>query len=381
MESDFDSLQRMVEIADLRSKGIQDTHFLNWTFQAVEDTPYVQMAKRYVNQWEQVKEKKPGLLFWGDVGTGKSFLAACIANALLSQGVTVMMTNFPRVLTRMGDLQFGERSEYIASFGKFDLLIIDDLGVERNSEYTLEQVYAVIDERYKSNLPLIVTTNLTPKQLGSAHDVAHARIYSRKGDPIELAVVTAAFYGLRRSEVLGLRWTAIDFEKKTITIKHTIQEAKVDGKYQIVASDRTKTKSSYRMLPLVAPYEEVLLRFKATQAENRRLCGSYYCQDYLDYIFVNEIGEILKPGYLSSHFVSVIKKHEMPRLRFHDLRHSCATLLFAQGVPMKEIQAWLGHSTIGTTANTYTHLDENSKVNSANAIISILPQKSGIQGD
>lgn len=202
-----------------------------------------------------------------------------------------------------------------------------------------------------------------------------------KGDPIELAVVTAAFYGLRRSEVLGLRWTAIDFEKKTITIKHTIQEAKVDGKYQIVASDRTKTKSSYRTLPLVAPYEEVLLRFKATQAENRRLCGSYYCQDYLDYIFVNEIGEILKPGYLSSHFVSVIKKHEMPRLRFHDLRHSCATLLFAQGVPMKEIQAWLGHSTIGTTANTYTHLDENSKVNSANAIIGILPQKSGIQGN
>ena len=92
-------------------------------------------------------------------------------------------------------------------------------------------------------------------------------------------------------------------------------------------------------------------------------------------------GEILKPGYLSSHFVSVIKKHEMPRLRFHDLRHSCATLLFAQGVPMKEIQAWLGHSTIGTTANTYTHLDENSKVNSANAIIGILQQKSGIQGD
>ena len=137
------------------------------------------MAKRYVNQWEQVKEKNLGLLFWGDVGTGKSFLAACTANALLSQGVTVMMTNFPRVLTRMGDLQFGERSEYIASFSKFDLLVIDDLGVERSSEYTLEQIYAVIDERYKSNLPLIVTTNLTPKQLGSAHDVAHARIYSR----------------------------------------------------------------------------------------------------------------------------------------------------------------------------------------------------------
>ena len=172
LEQEYRSLQRLMEIAELRQKGIQDTHLLDWNFRVAEDTPYVQMGKRYVNNWQQVKAENLGLLFWGDVGTGKSFLAACITNALLSQGVTVMMTNFPRVLTRMGDLQFGERSE-------FDLLVIDDLGVERNSEYTLEQVYAVIDERYKSNLPLIVTTNLTPKQLGSAHDVAHARIYSR----------------------------------------------------------------------------------------------------------------------------------------------------------------------------------------------------------
>lgn len=179
METNRDSLQRIMEIAELRSKGIQDTHFLDWTFQIAEDNPYVQMAKRYVDQWEQAKAENLGLLFWGDVGTGKSFLAACIANALLSQGVPVLMTNFPRILTQMGDLQFGERTEYIASFGKFELLVIDDLGVERNSEYALEQIYAVVDERYKSNLPLIVTTNLPPRQLRSSHDVAHARIYSR----------------------------------------------------------------------------------------------------------------------------------------------------------------------------------------------------------
>ena len=179
MESAFNELQHMMEIAELRSKGIQDTHFLDWKFQIAEDSFYVQMAKRYVDQWEQAKAENLGLLFWGDVGTGKSFLAACIANALLSRGVSVMMTNFPRVLTRMGDLQFGERNEYIDSFGRFELLIIDDLGVERNSEYALEQVYTVVDERYKSNLPLIVTTNLTPKQLRSSRDVAHARIYSR----------------------------------------------------------------------------------------------------------------------------------------------------------------------------------------------------------
>ena len=142
-----------------------------------------------------------------------------------------------------------------------------------------------------------------------------------KGDPAEFGVVTAAFYGLRRSEVLGLKWDAVDFEKKTITIKHTIQEVQINGKFQIVACDRTKTKSSCRTLPLVAPYEEILLRMKASQAENRKLCGSCYCTDYLDYIYVNEIGEIIKPGYLSAHFVAVLEEHNMPHIRFHDLRH------------------------------------------------------------
>ena len=185
---------------------------------------------------------------------------------------------------------------------------------------------------------------------------------------------------MRRSEVIGLKWDAIDFDNKTITIKHTIQETQVDGKYTLVACDTTKTKSSCRTLPLVDPYEKMLLRMKSNQAENRRLCGSYYNQNYLDYIFVNEIGEIIKPGYVSAHFADVLEKHNMPRIRFHDLRHSCATMLFAQGVPMKEIQAWLGHSTIGTTANIYTHLDENSKINSANAIIGIFAKKEGTQG-
>ena len=172
---------------------------------------------------------------------------------------------------------------------------------------------------------------------------------------------------------MGLKWDAIDFERKTITIRHTVTEAMVDGKMGLIKADSTKTKSSFRTLPLVAPFEQILLRMKAEQEKNRKLCGNCYCQDYLDYIYVNEIGELVKPGYLTAHVPAVLKKNGMPKLRFHDLRHSCASLLFAQGVPLKEIQAWLGHSTIGTTANIYTHLDENSKINSANAIISILP--------
>lgn len=196
-----------------------------------------------------------------------------------------------------------------------------------------------------------------------------------EGDPAEFGVIAASFYGLRRSEVLGLRWDAIDFESKTITIKHTVNEARVDGKCTLVMADTTKTKSSFRTLPLVAPFEEMLFKMKMEQEENKRLCGNCYCQDYIGYIYVNEIGEIIKPGFLTSHFASVLKANNMPRIRFHDLRHTCASLLFAQGVSLKEIQAWLGHSTIGTTANIYTHLDENNKLSSANAILSILPKK------
>lgn len=193
-----------------------------------------------------------------------------------------------------------------------------------------------------------------------------------KGDPAEFGVITASFYGLRRSEVLGLRWDAIDFEKKTITIRHTVTEAYENGKLTLVLADSTKTKSSYRTLPLVPKFEEILLRMKKEQQENMRLCGDCYCKDYLDYIYVNPIGEIVKPGFLTSHVPYVLKKHNMPKLRFHDLRHSCATLLFANGVSLKDIQAWLGHSTIGTTANIYTHLDDNSKIASAEAIMPVL---------
>lgn len=110
-----------------------------------------------------------------------------------------------------------------------------------------------------------------------------------KGDLIELPVMLAAFYGLRRSEVLGLKWDAIDFEKKTITIKHTVTQTTLDGKSVIIEKDRTKTKSSYRTLPLVKPFEDALLRKKAEQAENRRLCGK--CYDIAFYRYTLCIGK------------------------------------------------------------------------------------------
>ena len=192
-----------------------------------------------------------------------------------------------------------------------------------------------------------------------------------KGTNLELGVILAAFYGLRRSEVIGLKWDAIDFERKTIAIQHTVVQTTVNGKEVLIGKDSTKTKSSHRTLPLVAPFEEFLLNLKEKQNINRKICGTSYCRDYLDYVYVNEMGELMKPNYLTEVFPKFLKNHGLRQIRFHDLRHSCATLLYANGVALKDIQEWLGHSDIATTSNIYTHLDYSSKVASANAIMGV----------
>lgn len=194
-------------------------------------------------------------------------------------------------------------------------------------------------------------------------------------DPLELAIILAAFYGLRRSEVVGLKWEAIDFENKTVTIKYTVTEVNMNGKNQLVEKERTKSKSSRRTLPLVKPFEELLIKMWLEQKRNRKLCGECYCKDYLDFIYVNEIGERIKPNYITQHFQLLLQKSNLRKIRFHDLRHSCASLLYANGVNLKDIQEWLGHSDISTTSNIYTHLDYSSKVSSANAIVNVFPEQ------
>jgi Site-specific recombinase XerD len=189
-----------------------------------------------------------------------------------------------------------------------------------------------------------------------------------KGTRLELPVMFGAFYGLRRSEVLGLKWDAIDFKSDTITIRHTVTSCNIDGKHMLVASDNTKTKSSMRTLPLVPAFKEKLLAVRAEQEHNRKLCGRAYNKEYQGYICINEIGEIIKPTYITSEFPQLLERNGLRKIRYHDLRHSCASLLLANGVPMKQIQDWLGHSDFSTTANIYAHLDYNSKLSSASAL-------------
>ena len=189
------------------------------------------------------------------------------------------------------------------------------------------------------------------------------------GTDLEVPVKLAAFYGLRREEVLGLRWKAIDFEENTITINHTVTQIEENGKTVTVASDTTKTKFSMRTLPMVPQFRKLLLRKKEEQAELRRVCGKCYNKEFLDYVCVNALGERIKPSYLTNSFPAFVVKNGMRRIRFHDLRHSCASLLLANGVSLKHIQEWLGHSDFSTTANIYAHLDYQSKITSAEAIL------------
>ncbi len=188
------------------------------------------------------------------------------------------------------------------------------------------------------------------------------------GDPLELCVKIAAYYGLRRSEVLGLRWDAIDLERKTISINHKVIEAEVDGKFIPVGEDVLKTKSSFRTLPLIPAVEKLLLEEKEKQEMFRRLFKKSYCRDYLDYICVDQTGKILRPNYVTEHFAWLIQKYDLKKVRFHDLRHTCASLLLSNGISMKQIQIWLGHSTFATTADIYAHLDFAAQEESANAM-------------
>ena len=205
---------------------------------------------------------------------------------------------------------------------------------------------------------------------GSFYDANEmkALLEASKGTKLEIPIMLAAYYGLRRSEVLGLKWDAVDFERNTITIKHTVTECSVDGKVILVKQDRTKTKSSMRTLPLVSAVRDRLIALMAEQDENRRLCGKSYIKDFAGYICLNEIGDIIKPGYVTNCFGKLLTDNGLRKIRFHDLRHSCASLLLANGVPMKQIQEWLGHSDFSTTANIYSHLEYSSKLDSANSI-------------
>ena len=171
---------RMIEIRQLRANGLQDASLARCTF--ANDRGYQPESAKlraYVEQFPAMRKRGAGLLLWGDVGTGKTFLAACVANALLDQGVPVLMTGMAKLLNAVAGVWPSERNAFLESLNAYSLLILDDLGMERSSEFSMEQLFSVVDGRYRTGKPLIVTTNLTLQELKNPPDLAHRRIYDR----------------------------------------------------------------------------------------------------------------------------------------------------------------------------------------------------------
>lgn len=210
----------------------------------------------------------------------------------------------------------------------------------------------------------------------------HASFYSEdelkklltatKDESIYIPIMLAAYYGLRRSEVLGLKWSNIDFQSKTISISHKVVEAKVNGKYRQTGFDKMKNQSSNRTLPLIPEVESELLKHRSQQRRNAQILGTAYSHEHYDYVCTDNLGSLLRPNFITVQFGKILKKNGLRHIRYHDLRHTCASLLLKNGIPMKAIQEWLGHSTFEVTANVYAHLDYSSKEQSAQQIARLL---------
>lgn len=171
---------RMQYLDSMRRTGFPDAEMREWTFAKSDHTDQrnENIARKYVANFDAMRKQGTGLLLCGQVGTGKSFLAACIANELINQGTPCLMTNFSRIISRISE-KFGGDQKYLDDLNRFDLLIIDDLGAERDTEFTWEKVMNVIDARYRAGLPLIITTNFEPKDFADRRDIRRQRVFSR----------------------------------------------------------------------------------------------------------------------------------------------------------------------------------------------------------
>ena len=179
------------------------------------------------------------------------------------------------------------------------------------------------------------------------------------GHYLEVPIFLTCYYGFRRSEVLGLRWSDIDFKNGIIKVRHSVTRVK-----STIRKNNLKSDSSYRLLPLFDTTSEFLKNVQVYQKENGLLDNDYICK--------NSKGDLISPNALSKGFASVLDKYNLPHIRFHDLRHSNISLLLNGGMSLKHLSEWAGHSNINITADLYSHLDYNSKIIMGNKINDIL---------
>ena len=193
-----------------------------------------------------------------------------------------------------------------------------------------------------------------------------------KGTHLELPTFFSIYYGLRRSETAGLLWSNIDFKNKKITIGNSLIEGE---KRELINRKKLKTKSSYRTIELIPEVEKFLLNLKERQNYFKDMFKGSYNKKYLDNICVKENGELIKLDYITKKFKEITKKLGYKNVHFHCLRHSFSTNMYNGGMDMKELQAWLGHSSISTTMDTYSHLLDKKIKKSAKIVEEVMKKK------
>ena len=206
-----------------------------------------------------------------------------------------------------------------------------------------------------------------------------ALLQATADEPIAVPIFLASFYGLRRSEVLGLRWSSIDFQNGVFSISTTVvREKHGDQIVAVVRDQTTKTESSMRTLPLCPFTYQYFSNLKQFQLYQQELCGNCYDMRYTDFLCVDQMGTLLQPDYITQKFQQILAKYGLRRIRFHDLRHSCATIMLYLGYTLKDIQTWLGHSNYNFTADTYIHsgagVHEQMAERLSEELKSLLPQ-------
>lgn len=173
-----ESIERAEKLKLLRSMSLMDKKFENLYFSSLQQTKFnerpLKIAHRYVERFDLMYQKCQGMLFYGPPGTGKSYLAAAIANELMEMQKSIIMTSFVKILDKTA-----ESESLVDSLNQADLLIIDDLGAERETSYALERVYNVIDSRYRANKPMLLTTNLGVDELKNSDNIQYRRVYDR----------------------------------------------------------------------------------------------------------------------------------------------------------------------------------------------------------
>lgn len=187
-------------VRQLRAEAFPEIDLENWNFSNDDEvnSKVTSIMKNFVENFDRMRSDGKGLLLFGPTGTGKTFASACVANALIDRGIPVLMTNFKRIANMEFGL-YGGKQKYYDSLNQYPLLILDDLGVERKSEYMQEIVYEVINSRYLANLPLIVTTNLTRDELKFPAEMTNQRTFSRL---FEMCIPIEVTGGDRRREKL-----------------------------------------------------------------------------------------------------------------------------------------------------------------------------------